>query len=181
MYKKLAKWPNFTWYLPEELSKCPNVHDSSPYLPDELTKFPNFTWYLPEIQEFYMIIARKKIFFFTNSGGGTCPPPSLTSLRTKSEIGSLCIAKLHTFHGITQCYPLPDTSERAPPQPQPVSWYSIDAKYSQIHTVHRQLSCVGVGDVYWAFIKTSWYDVICLHVNKVDSTSHRFSVILWSF
>jgi len=153
--------------------------------------FAIFARWINKVPKLYMIFARntrilhdncpKKIFFFTNSGGGTCPPPSLTSLRTKSEIGSLCIAKLHTFHGITQCYPLPDTSERAPPQPQPVSWYSIDAKYSQIHTVHRQLSCVGVGDVYWAFIKTSWYDVICLHVNKVDSTSHRFSVILWSF
>ena len=28
-------------------------------------------------------------------------------------------------YGITQCYLLPDTSERAPLQPQPVSWYSI--------------------------------------------------------
>jgi len=28
-------------------------------------------------------------------------------------------------YGITQCYLLPDTSERAPPEPKPVSWYSI--------------------------------------------------------
>jgi len=31
----------------------------------------------------------------------------------------------HLPHGITQCYLPPDTSERTPPSPQPVSWYSI--------------------------------------------------------
>ena len=31
----------------------------------------------------------------------------------------------HLPYGITHCYLLPDTSERAPLEPQPVSWYSI--------------------------------------------------------
>jgi len=31
----------------------------------------------------------------------------------------------HLPHGITQCHLPPDTSERTPPEPQPVSWYSI--------------------------------------------------------
>jgi len=31
----------------------------------------------------------------------------------------------HLPYGITQCYLLPDTSERAPSLTQPVSWYSI--------------------------------------------------------
>jgi len=31
----------------------------------------------------------------------------------------------HLTYGITQCYLLPDTSERAPPNPSQASWYSI--------------------------------------------------------
>jgi len=31
----------------------------------------------------------------------------------------------HLSCGITQCYLLPDTSERAPPEPQPAGGYSI--------------------------------------------------------
>jgi len=32
----------------------------------------------------------------------------------------------HLSYGITQCYLLPDTSERAPPQPQPESKLVLD-------------------------------------------------------
>ena len=37
----------------------------------------------------------------------------------------LTVTGRHLPYGITQCYLPPDTSERAPPSPQPVSRHSI--------------------------------------------------------
>jgi len=44
-----------------------------------------------------------------------------------------------TCHMGSQCYLLPDTSERAPPLPQPVSWYSIylPRKYGRLSWPRR--------------------------------------------
>ena len=44
MYEKLTNCPNFTWFLPEKLSKYPNFYDIAR---KKITKLPNFTWFLP--------------------------------------------------------------------------------------------------------------------------------------
>jgi len=80
VYEKLTKSPNFTWYLPERLSKCPNFLLSL----SQKFKFPTFPMiFARSMPEFYTIIARNNIFpIFFFGGGRTCPPfhPSPTPM-----------------------------------------------------------------------------------------------------
>ena len=68
MYEKLTKCQNFTWFLPEKLSKYPNFYDICP----KINKIPEFSDFCPKMPEFYIIIARKT--FFPNLGAhDPCP------------------------------------------------------------------------------------------------------------
>ena len=76
MYEKLTKWPNFTRFLPEKLSKYPNLYD----IWRKISKIPEFYMidFARKMPEFYTIIARKKYFpdFFFGGGrrGGARAP-----------------------------------------------------------------------------------------------------------
>ena len=47
----------------------------------------------------------------------------------------------HLPYGITQCYLPPDTSERAPPSPRPVSRYSYGTCSNPSSTTTKTISC----------------------------------------
>jgi len=105
MCKKLTKFPNFTWYLPEKLSKflkfydiCRKKwHDPQKFIFKNIVggelitgqipthkhtyHFTSFTWYLPENRALYMIIAAK-IFPFSPP---TPPAPSPMPMHVAHE------------------------------------------------------------------------------------------------
>ena len=91
MYKKSAKCPNFTWFLPEKLSKNPIIYDICP----KIYKIP----------EFYIIIA-ENIFLER-------PPVLPTVSHAYAQSYGTSLANFPYM--ITQCYLPPDTG--VPPTP----------------------------------------------------------------
>jgi len=70
---KISEMPEFTWFLPEKLSKYQNFHDICP----KIYKIPEFyIVFARKMPEFYVIIARK--IFFPNFRGHVPPLPPIS-------------------------------------------------------------------------------------------------------